>query len=771
MSDAPVPFETLLAHEGFVRGLARSLVRDESRADDVVQETWVTALRDPPREGGSVRSWLGSVVRSRASDARKSERRRDARERATARSEGTDSVADAVAATEIHRRVVAAVMALDEPYRASVILRYFEGLPPREVGARTGVPAETARTRIKRGLEMLRARLDRDHGGDRRRWVAALLPIAGLAGGERGNVQGSTRGGQVMGTTTKLAAGAAFVLLFGLVIWWWAGDGDAAPPEVATAPDADSANVPGRANARAARPARAETPDTPAAETAAPSPPPVVTTSPGALVRLRFVDESGAVLSPETVRQRWGGGVASPTVALLDDRVLRGVSRRDQLAVVTGAGESLRPVALDGAAEDVRLRERLPKGRWRLVVLPGAADSTLTRPFTVGGDTEDLAVDVLLPGTALRLVRVLDAESRSPVAGATLTPYFEIGDDGAFVAGGAATTDASGECRLPVGAGVAATYQRPPTWWATAPGRCASFQVRADPNAAADAAIVVSLKRTFDVEGEAFLPDGSPAAGRLVIWRRKGHSVRATCDAEGRFRLTGLPTDRNRQEVFLVEDRARGVLRSLEAEAKPGTTASVRFGGVDLGRASLTLNVTAGGRAVEGLMLFVWGTTAGGSRTAATTGPDGRAAIAGLPAGEALQLMVALADLRVVDDYRATPAAFAPLAPGEERTLALDLPAGTLRVRVVGADGKAVPGTRVWARPADRAAPGPAGWQATLGDGRFADDDGAAVLVGLPTGVPCEVQAFDDVTGAQSKTTAVPGTSDAPVDVTLTLTR
>ena len=79
--------ESLLAHADFVRALARSLVLDEHRADDVVQETWLAALQRPPGFGGNLRSWLGTVVRNFAFMARRSDQRRMRRERAAAAQE------------------------------------------------------------------------------------------------------------------------------------------------------------------------------------------------------------------------------------------------------------------------------------------------------------------------------------------------------------------------------------------------------------------------------------------------------------------------------------------------------------------------------------------------------------------------------------------------------------------------------------------------------------------------------------------------------------
>jgi len=39
------------------------------------------------------------------------------------------------------------------------------------------VPRETARTRLRRGLSLLRDRFDRESGGDRQTWTAAVLPL------------------------------------------------------------------------------------------------------------------------------------------------------------------------------------------------------------------------------------------------------------------------------------------------------------------------------------------------------------------------------------------------------------------------------------------------------------------------------------------------------------------------------------------------------------------------------------------------------------------
>ena len=49
-SDAfPTHIDALLEHQEFVRALAKSLIRDSASAEDVAQETWLSALTNPPR--------------------------------------------------------------------------------------------------------------------------------------------------------------------------------------------------------------------------------------------------------------------------------------------------------------------------------------------------------------------------------------------------------------------------------------------------------------------------------------------------------------------------------------------------------------------------------------------------------------------------------------------------------------------------------------------------------------------------------------------------
>lgn len=174
--NAPRPQpEDLLHHATWIRELARKLVRDESRRDDVVQDAWVAALTTPRDRIGDLRAWLGGVISNAVRFERRGEENRAHREHVASKSEATPPVDELIAQAELQKRLVELVLELDEPYRETLLLRFFKELSPQAIAKRTGVPASTVRNRLKRGLEKLRERLDRDHHGDRNAWTLAFL--------------------------------------------------------------------------------------------------------------------------------------------------------------------------------------------------------------------------------------------------------------------------------------------------------------------------------------------------------------------------------------------------------------------------------------------------------------------------------------------------------------------------------------------------------------------------------------------------------------------
>jgi RNA polymerase sigma-70 factor (ECF subfamily) len=170
--------EWLHDHGRFLRRLAAALLGDEARAEDAVQDAWVAALEQPPPRNPA--GWLVTVTRRLAGRSERESGRRHRRERAAARAESLPAADSVAARAEIVRRVGTVVAELPEPFRETLLLRYWEGLPPRGIADRMGVPVATVQSRTRRGLDRVRRELQHEAPGEER-WQASLAVAVGLS--------------------------------------------------------------------------------------------------------------------------------------------------------------------------------------------------------------------------------------------------------------------------------------------------------------------------------------------------------------------------------------------------------------------------------------------------------------------------------------------------------------------------------------------------------------------------------------------------------------
>lgn len=159
--------DALLQHRAFVRELAVSLMGQGVDAEDLEQEAWLTALRKRPGRVAELRPWLASVLR-RLSWARRRQAGRHAAEELRSESVEAKDCGDPLERFEQEQRVVAAVMGLAEPYRSTLLLRYYSELGPEKIAARQGISVETVATRLRRGLLLLRGAIERELGTEDR---------------------------------------------------------------------------------------------------------------------------------------------------------------------------------------------------------------------------------------------------------------------------------------------------------------------------------------------------------------------------------------------------------------------------------------------------------------------------------------------------------------------------------------------------------------------------------------------------------------------------
>ncbi len=247
----------LLKDSEWLTRLARGLCGDRELAEDVAQEAMLAAWQTRGGIRGALRPWLVGAVRRLIANRGRAEVRRWRRERSAEPRAGSNAVPatdEVVARAALQQDVVQEVMALDEPYRTAVLLRYFDDLSCREISARVGAPLETVRSRVKRGVLQLRERLDRRHGS-RSAW---LLPVASTFGT---NVPSTSLGAvaaaavMVILVNVKLLVVAAVAVVFGLLFWLPdaplaapSNAGGAAADGVASSEPAESTGVVGDAS-------------------------------------------------------------------------------------------------------------------------------------------------------------------------------------------------------------------------------------------------------------------------------------------------------------------------------------------------------------------------------------------------------------------------------------------------------------------------------------------------------------------------------------------
>lgn len=143
-----------------VFGLARRVVRDPTRAEDVTQEVFLEVWRKAARFDsalGKAKTWVMTIAHRRAVDAvRRSESNKRQDHRAAPDEVSHDEPADAVIASEEHGEVRECMDTLTDLQLESVRLAYFNGYTYHEVATLLEKPLPTIKTRMRDGLIRLR---------------------------------------------------------------------------------------------------------------------------------------------------------------------------------------------------------------------------------------------------------------------------------------------------------------------------------------------------------------------------------------------------------------------------------------------------------------------------------------------------------------------------------------------------------------------------------------------------------------------------------------
>ena len=167
--------ELVTRHEGPLWRFLRRLVRDESTAEDLLQETFLRVVHNGQSWQPSAKfsTWLYTIARNLCIDHARKQQHRDTLSldgRASADSDaparlyeqlsGTDRGAEQSALNrELAERLDAAIAALPEPQREVFLMRELLDLPFAEIAKLVVANEATVKSRMRYALERLRSEL------------------------------------------------------------------------------------------------------------------------------------------------------------------------------------------------------------------------------------------------------------------------------------------------------------------------------------------------------------------------------------------------------------------------------------------------------------------------------------------------------------------------------------------------------------------------------------------------------------------------------------
>jgi RNA polymerase sigma factor (sigma-70 family) len=164
-------------HGPLVLGVCRQVLQEECAAEDAFQATFLVLARKAGslRAGQAVGSWLYRVALNLARTARTAAARRQSHERQTPAMPSSDPF-DEVALREVRPMLHEEIGRLPEKYRLPVLLCHLEGRTHEQAAEALGWPVGTVRSRLSRGRDLLRRRLER------RGVTTAAVVLAALLG-------------------------------------------------------------------------------------------------------------------------------------------------------------------------------------------------------------------------------------------------------------------------------------------------------------------------------------------------------------------------------------------------------------------------------------------------------------------------------------------------------------------------------------------------------------------------------------------------------------
>ena len=142
-----------------VYAVALRVLQDAAAAEDVLQDVFLQLWRNPDAfdaSRGSLAAWLAVIARHRSIDRLRKRRPETDIEECVITS-GPDLRDDTERALVVEK-VRGALAEMNPDQRSALELAFFQGLTHSEIAEKTGEPLGTVKTRIRSGLQQLRAK-------------------------------------------------------------------------------------------------------------------------------------------------------------------------------------------------------------------------------------------------------------------------------------------------------------------------------------------------------------------------------------------------------------------------------------------------------------------------------------------------------------------------------------------------------------------------------------------------------------------------------------
>jgi RNA polymerase sigma-70 factor, ECF subfamily len=146
-------------YSNVVYGVALRVLQDAAAAEDILQDIFLQLWRKPDAfdsSRGSLAAWLAVIARHRSIDRLR--RRRPETDIEDCVIAGGADPRDETERTLVIEKVRVVMNEMSSDQRTAMEMAFFQGLTHTEIAEKTGEPLGTIKTRIRSGLQTLRAR-------------------------------------------------------------------------------------------------------------------------------------------------------------------------------------------------------------------------------------------------------------------------------------------------------------------------------------------------------------------------------------------------------------------------------------------------------------------------------------------------------------------------------------------------------------------------------------------------------------------------------------